>query len=109
MYSTTILVGRLGHDPELRQTKSGDYLCKLSVATSGQWIDSEGSKQEKTTWHSVATWKKLAELCNENLKKGDLVFIEGEIIQSTWTDENNKKHTSTEIKARRVLFFNSSK
>ena len=109
MYSTTILIGRLGQDPEFKKTKLGDSLCKLSIATSGSWLDDEGTKNEKTTWHSVAVWKKLADLCRDHLQKGDLVFIEGEITNSSWTDEKGKKHQSSEIKAKRILFFNSFK
>lgn len=109
MYSQTILVGRLGHDPEFKQTKSGDSLCKLSIATNGKWIDAEGVKQEKTTWHSVTVWNKLAELCRDNLTKGKTVFIEGIIVNSVWTDDNGEKHYSSEIKAKRILFFDSYK
>ena len=109
MYSSTILVGRLGHDPESKTTKSGDSLCKLSIATNGTWFDSDGIKKESTTWHSITAWKGLADICKDHLKKGDLVFIEGEIINSSWTDENGRKHQSSEIKAKRILFFNTPK
>lgn len=109
MYSQTILVGRLGHDPEFKQTSNGDSQCKLSIATSGKWIDQDGVKQEKTTWHSVIVWNKLAELCRDNLVKGKTVFIEGEITNSSWTDDSGSKHYSSEIKAKRILFFDSYK
>ena len=108
MYSSTILIARLGSDPELRYTKNGDAACNLSVATTGKWLDQQGASQEKTTWHKVTAWKQLAELCNKYLSKGRLVFIEGEVVNSSWEDNEGQKHYSSEVRARRILFLDSS-
>lgn len=108
MFSTTFLIGRLGSDPELKTTNSGDNVCSFSMATSGKWIDQTGESKEKVTWHKVVCWNKLADLCNQYLSKGRLVFIEGEIVHSSWTDNNGEKHYSSEIKAKKILFLDSS-
>lgn len=105
MFSTTLLIGRLGTDPELKTIKSGDNVCTFSVATTGKWIDQSGESKEKTTWHRVTCWNKLADLCNQYLEKGRLVLVEGEITHNQWTDDNGDKHYSSEIRAKRILFL----
>ena len=107
MFSSTVLVARLGSDPELKKTKKGDFVCNLSVATSGKWLTKDGKEEEKTTWHKVVAWNKLAELCSSYLKKGRLILIEGEIVNKTWSDEDGVNHTVNEIKARKILFLDS--
>ena len=108
MFSTTLLIGRLGGDPELKTIKSGDNVCTFSVATTGKWIDQLGESKEKVTWHKVSCWNKLADLCNQYLSKGRLVLVEGEICHNQWTDEKGEKHYSSEIKAKRILFLDSA-
>lgn len=101
-----ILVGRLGQDPELRYTPSGAPVCNFSVATSESWVDKAGQKQEKTEWHRIVVWGKLAELCNQYLTKGRQAYIEGSLQTRSWEDSNSgqKKYT-TEINARTVQFL----
>lgn len=108
MFSTTLLIGRVGADPELRYTSSGDTVTTFSVATTGKWVDSNGESNEKVSWHKVTAWKKLAELANEYLRKGRLVFIQGEIVNNSWTNKQGQKQYSTEIHAKRILFLDSN-
>ncbi len=92
-----MLIGRLGQDPELKFTQSGIAVAKFSLATSQSWKDQDGNNQEKTEWHSIVVWRKLAEICSEYLKKGSKVYCEGSLSTSNWEDENKKKHYKTEI------------
>lgn len=107
MFSTTLLIGRLGADPELKTIKSGDNVCTFLVATTGKWIDQSGESKEKTTWHRVTCWNKLADLCHAHLKKGRLIFAKGEIINNSWEDKDGVKHYSSEIRAKRIFFLDS--
>ena len=79
MFQKMTLVGNLGSDPDVRQTKSGQSVTNFSVATSRQWIDDNGERQEFTTWFQVSTWGKLGEVCDQYLNKGDKVLVEGEM------------------------------
>lgn len=92
-----MLIGRLGQDPELKFTQSGIAVAKFSLATSQTWKDQDGNNQEKTEWHNVVVWRKLAEICSEYLRKGSKIYCEGALQTSTWEDENKKKHYKTEI------------
>ena len=92
-----ILIGRLGQDPELKFTQSGIAVAKFSLATSQSWKDQDGNNQEKTEWHNIVVWRKLAEICSEYLKKGSKIYCEGSLSTSTWEDENKKKHYKTDI------------
>lgn len=77
----------------------------MSVATSKSWTDKDGSKQEKTQWHKVIVWGKLAELCNQYLAKGRQCYVEGELDHRSWDDTEGKKHYATEIIATTVQFI----
>jgi len=79
-----IILGRLGQDPELKYIPSGTAVCNFTLATSENWKDKEGNKQERTQWHRVVVWGKLGELCNQYLSKGKQAFIEGKIETRTW-------------------------
>lgn len=92
-----MLIGRLGQDPELKFTQSGIAVAKFSLATSQSWKDQDGNTQEKTEWHNVVVWRKLAEICAEYLKKGSKIYCEGSLSTGSWEDENKKKHYKTEI------------
>jgi single-strand DNA-binding protein len=92
-----LLIGRLGQDPELKYTQSGIAVAKFSLATSQQWKDQDGNTQDKTEWHNVVAWRRLAEICSEYLKKGSKVYMEGSLSTSSWEDENKKKHYRTEV------------
>lgn len=92
-----LLIGRLGQDPELKFTQSGIAVAKFSLATSQTWKDTDGNNQEKTEWHNIVVWRKLAEICSEYLKKGSKIYCEGSLSTSSWEDENKKRHYKTEI------------
>ena len=100
-----ILVGHLGGDPEVRYTAGGQAVANFNLATSENWNDKQGQKQERTEWHRIVVWGKLAELCGEYLSKGRLVFVEGGLQTRTWDDKEGKKRYTTEIVAREVKFL----
>lgn len=103
-----IILGRLGQDPELKYTPSGAAVCNFSVATSETWTDkNSGQKQERTEWHRVVVWGKLAELCNQYLAKGRQAFVEGKLQTRSWDDKNGEKRYTTEINATTVQFVGS--
>lgn len=92
------ILGRLGKDPELRYSPSGNAVCNFSVATSDVWTDkTTGKKQEKTEWHRIVAWGKLAEICNEYLSKGRQVYLEGKLQTRSWDDKDGTKRSITEI------------
>lgn len=101
-----IILGRLGQNPELKYTPSGNAVCSFSVATSDAWKDKSGQKQEKTEWHKVQVWGKLAEICNQYLKKGSEVYLEGKIQTSSWEKDGIKQYM-TQINASVVNFVGS--
>lgn len=101
-----ILIGNLGRDPEVRFTPSGQAVANFSIATSESWTDkSSGQKQEKTEWHRIVVWGKLAELCGEYLKKGRQCYVEGRLQTREWTDKEGKKNYTTEVVANTVQFL----
>lgn len=102
------LIGNLGKDPELRYTSSGVPVATFSVATNEQWKDSDGNVQERTEWHNIVAWQKLAEICAEYLKKGSKVYIEGRIQTRSWDDKNTgQKRYITEIIASDMIMLDS--
>jgi single-strand DNA-binding protein len=101
-----ILVGRLGQNPEVRYTPSGSAVANFSVATNEAWTDKSGQKQERTEWHRVVVWGKLAELCNQYLQKGRQCYVEGRLQTREWTDKDGVKKYSTEVQAQTVQFLN---
>jgi len=104
-----ILVGRLGQDPELKQTQGGGAVCKFSLATSEFWQDKQGQKQEKTEWHRITVWGKLGETCNQYLAKGRQAYIEGRLQTNSWDDKDGQKRYATEIVATAVQFLGGAK
>jgi len=93
-----ILVGRLGNDPEIKQTSNGSMLANVSVATSESWNDKNtGQKQEKTQWHRVTVFGKLAEIVEKYLKQGSQVYFEGKLQTRKWQDQNGQDRYSTDI------------
>lgn len=100
-----MLIGRLGQDPELKYTPSGSAVCNFSLATSETWTDKSGQKQERTEWHRVVVWGKLAELCNQYLAKGRQAFVEGSLQTRQWEDKQGGKRYTTEINAKNVQFL----
>lgn len=101
-----MLIGNLGKDPELRYTTSGKAVANFSLATSESWKDADGNTQEKTEWHNIVAWQKLAEICGEWLKKGKKVYIEGRIQTRSYDDKNTgQKRYITEIVADNMLML----
>jgi single-strand DNA-binding protein len=101
-----ILVGRLGRDPELKYTASGVPFCRFSMATDDVWNDkSSGERQERTEWHNIVAWDRLAEICNQYLTKGRLVYIEGSLQTREWDDQDGNKRKTTEIRARDMVLL----
>jgi len=100
-----ILVGRLGQNPEVRYTPSGAAVANFSVATNESWSDKNGQKQERTEWHKVVVWGKLAELCNQFLAKGRQVYLEGRLQTRQWQDKDGQTKYTTEIQAQTVQFL----
>ena len=92
-----IIIGHLGADPETRYTTSGGAITNIRVATSEKWKDKQGQPQERTEWHRVVMFGKVAEVAAEFLSKGSLVFIEGQIRTRKWTDKQGQDRYSTEI------------
>ncbi len=97
-----ILIGNLGRDPEVRYMPSGDALATLNLATTDTWKDKSGEKQERTEWHRVSMFGRLAEIAGEYLKKGSQVYIEGRIQTRKYTDKDGVEKYSTEIVANEM-------
>jgi single-strand DNA-binding protein len=97
-----MLIGNLGADPELRYTPSGAAVANFRMATKDQWTNKEGERQERTEWHRIVAWRKLAETCGEYLHKGSLVYIEGSLQTRDWQDRDGNKRYTTEIIAWRM-------
>ncbi len=94
-----ILVGRLGRDPETRYTSGGQAVCNFTMATDETYRDRAGERQKRTEWHRIVAWGKLAEICQQYLKKGSLIFVEGRIQSRQWDDRDGNKRTTVEIVA----------
>lgn len=97
-----ILIGRLGRDPEVKYTPSGQAVAKFSIATDETYKDRNGEQQRRTEWHNIVAWRRLAEICGEYLVKGKLVYIEGRIQTRQWEDREGNKRNTTEIVAREM-------
>ena len=103
-----MLIGNLGKDPELRYTTSGVAVATFSLATNESWKDQDGNLQERTEWHNIVAWRKLAEICGEWLKKGKKVYIEGRIQTRSYDDKNTgSKKYITEIVADSMIMLDS--
>src|SRR4030042_7218180 len=98
-----IVIGRLGRDPENRYTPDGTAVANFSIATSEEWKDkATGGKKERTEWHRIVAYRKLAEICSEYLSKGKQVYIEGRIQTREWEDRDKNKRYTTEIVATQM-------
>lgn len=98
-----MLIGRLGQEPEAKYTPNGTAVSNFSIATSEKWKDkASGEWNEKTEWHKVVSWNKQAEFCNQYLKKGSLVYIEGKLVTRSWDDKEGQKRYMTEVVANTV-------
>ncbi len=100
-----ILVGNLGQDPELRYTGSGTAVCNLRLATNESYKDAAGEWVERTEWHSIVAWSRLAEICNEYLKKGSQVYFEGSLQTRSYEDKDGNTKYVTEVKAKEMMML----
>lgn len=100
-----ILVGNLGKDPEVRQIAPNQTVCQFRIATSESWVDKAGQKQERTEWHSIVVWGKMADICGKYLAKGRQVYVEGRLQTRTWEDQQGQKRYTTEVIASTVQFL----
>lgn len=113
MYHKVIIAGYLGQDPQMRYTASGSPVTNFSVATSRAWTNQAGEKQEETVWWRISAWGKMAEVCNEYLKKGRPVLIEGTMRPGengsprTWSGSDGVVRASYEVTAQTVKFLPS--
>lgn len=104
------IIGNLGSDPEVRSTSSGTRVATLSVATTRTWTDtSTNESKEKTEWHRVVAWDRLAEVCEEYLEKGDRVYVEGRIQYRQWEGDDGRTRYTTEIRARELIMLGGSR
>ena len=94
MVNKVILVGNLGDEPVIRYTGDGKAIANLRVATSESWMDKEGNKQERTEWHRVSVFDKLAEICQKYLHKGSKVFLEGKLQTRSWDKDGVQQYTT---------------
>ena len=101
-----ILIGHLGADPEVRYTAGGQGVANFNIATGDNWTDkNSGQKQERTEWHRIVAWGKLAELCGQYLNKGRQVYVEGRLQTRSWEDKDGVKRYTTEIVAQGIQFL----
>jgi len=99
------LIGNLGQDPEVRYTNSGKAVCNFSLATTASWKDAEGNAQDKTEWHKVVAWGKLAEICSQYLAKGRMVFVEGRLQTRKWQGKDGSDRYTTEVVIDNMIFL----
>lgn len=99
-----ILLGRLGTDPEVKTVGAGRTVARLNLATSENWTDKDGNRQERTEWHRVDVWGKQAELCGQYLSKGRMVYVEGKLQTRSWEDQQGQKRYATDIVASTIQF-----
>ena len=102
MLNKVILIGRLGRDPEVRYMPNGEAVCNFSVATSEAWNDRNGQRQERTEWHNITMYRRLAEIAGQYLKKGSQVYLEGKIQTRKYTDKNGVERTAYDIIANEM-------
>jgi len=101
------LVGRIGQDPEIRQTNSQRSVVNLSLATREVWKDRDGGKQERTEWHKLVFWDARAELAFKYVKKGDLIGVDGRLQTRSWTDRKGDRRQTTEVNVMQMHFLTS--
>lgn len=102
-----MIIGRLTRDPEVRTTPQGQTVCSFGVATNFIWTDPQGVRQKKVEYHNIVTWRKLAEICSQYLKKGSKVYIEGRLQTREWQGQDGTKRQRTEIVADNMIMLDS--
>jgi len=100
-----ILIGNLGQDPELRYTGSGTAVCNMRLATNESYTDRDGNQVDKTEWHNIVVWARLAEVCDQYLSKGSQVYFEGKLQTRSWEDREGNTRYTTEVKASEMQFL----
>ncbi|GAB4524357.1 MAG: single-stranded DNA-binding protein [Anaerolineae bacterium] len=102
-----MIIGNLGRDPEMRYTPSGKPVTAFSVATSRTWVTADGERRDATEWFNVVAWGNLAEICNQYLRKGSKVYVEGHLQTRSWDDEHGQKHFRTELVANEMIILDN--
>jgi len=100
-----MLIGRLGKDPEVRYTQNGTPVASFSLATSEKWKDNSGNPQEKTEWHNIVIWSKLAEVAKRFLSKGVPVYLEGKLTTRKWQDQGGANRYTTEVVCNKIVLL----
>ncbi len=100
-----MIIGNLTRDPESRTTPNGQNVCNFSVATSSQWTDGSGQKQERVEYHNIVAWGKLADICTQYLGKGKKVYVEGRLQTRDWEAQDGAKRSRTEIVAENMIML----
>lgn len=100
-----LLIGRLGQEPEMRYTPSGKPLTKFQMAVNRSWTTADGEKKTETEWFNVVAWGKLAEICNQYLAKGELIYIDGRLHTRYWQDEQGGNHSGVEVIAQEMIML----
>jgi single-strand DNA-binding protein len=100
-----MIIGNLTRDPESRTTATGQSVCNFSIATSSQWTDAQGVKQERTEYHSIVAWGKLADICTQYLTKGRKAYVEGRLQTREWEGQDGSKKQRTEIVAENMIIL----
>jgi len=101
----SMIIGNVTRDPEIRTTSQGASVATFTVATNLRWTNSAGERQDKTEYHNVVAWRRLAEICGQYLKKGSKVFVEGRLQTRSWDDAQGLKHWRTEIIAENMIML----
>ncbi len=100
-----LIIGRLGQDPEMRYTPSGRPLTKFQLAANRTWTTADGEKKSETEWFNIVAWGKLAEICNQYLKKGQQVYVEGRLHTRRWQDDDGSNHSSVEVITQEMIML----
>ncbi len=102
-----MLIGNLGKDPEIRYTQAGSAVANFSLATTDRWTDKQGNRQEKTEWHDIVVFDRLADLAQNYLNKGKSIYVEGRLQTRSWEDQQGQKRYRTEVVANVIQFLDS--
>lgn len=102
-----MIIGQIGHDPDMRYTPSGKPVTSFSVTVTRTWVTAEGERREATEWFNVVAWGNLAEICNQYLRKGRHVYVEGHLQTRSWEDQSGQKHFRTELVANEMIMLDS--
>lgn len=102
-----MLIGNLGRDPDLRYTPSGQAVASFSLASSRNWVTSDGTRRDATEWFDIVAWGPLAEICKQHLVKGSRVYIEGRLKTRNWTDSDGQRHSQIEVVANEMIMLDN--